>query len=731
MVRCELRAIIAVVIGIFWSWSIRAQDRPLTLTEIWNGQLSTERPKSIRSMSDGSHFTLLERSKASNNVEINIYEYQSGQRVETIFRSSDFPELERVFDYQLSPDEQNILIKTQRTQQYRRSYFAQHFIYDRGDQSLTQLEGPDVQEVSFSPDGRFLGYVKNNNLFYWDIAEHKSIQVTYDGRKNHVINGLADWVYEEEFAFVQAYQWNKNGNFLAFLRFDESQVPEFSMDVYGQALYPKQSVFKYPKAGEQNAKVSLHVHELTTGHTIDLDLSQWPYEYIPRIKWTNHPDKLAVQLLNRQQNDLEFLQVDVVQNQIQVLLRETDAAYVSIHDDLTFLNDNSFIWPSEQDGWRHLYHYNAQGELIRQLTQGNYDITRFYGFNPALGRLYFQSSKRGSIYRDIYSMNISGTNMVRLSSDKGTNSADFSRDFSYLIEHHSSVKTPDRYTLNSGLNGVTLRVLEDNAHLDQLVNQYSLNPKTFDSLYINGHWLNTYTIQPKTLDATKKYPVLMFQYSGPGSQQVADRWHNFNDYWHQYLVNQGMIVICVDGRGTGLKGRDFKKMTQGKLGLYEVQDQIAAAEAIGQWSQVDSDKIGIWGWSYGGFMSANCLFQGKGVFSMAISVAPVTSWRFYDTIYTERFMGLPKDNPQGYDAYAPLDHVSGMTGDFLLIHGTADDNVHVQNSMRLIDALVHANKPFDWLIYPDKNHGIRGGFTRQHLYGKMTEFIQKNLINNL
>ena len=663
-------------------------------------------------------------------MEINKYDYASGRKTGVIFSSSNYPELTGIFDYELSPDEQKLLIKTQRRAQYRHSYFAQHFLYDLIDKTLVKIEGPDLQEVTFSPDGKYLAFVRSNNLYYWIISEQKRVQVTQDGRQNHIINGLTDWVYEEEFGFVQAYQWSRDSDYLAYLRFDESEVAEFSMDVYGQDLYPTQSVFKYPKAGEKNAQVSLHIHQLNRGSTSDIDLTQWPYEYIPRIKWSKNPDQLAVQLLNRAQNDLVLLQVDMRENQTRVLLQEHDEAYVDIHDDLTFLNDNSFIWPSEQDGWRHLYHYNAQGELIRQLTQGNYDVTAFYGFNPRIGRLYFQSSKRGSIYRDIYSMNISGTNTVLFSQDKGTNEADFSADFSHFIQKYSSVTTPNRFTLNSGLNGSELRVLEDNSVLHDLVNRYGLNPKTFDSIYVNGNWLNTYVIKPKSIDLTKKYPVLMFQYSGPGSQQVADRWNNANDYWHQYLVDQGLIVVCVDGRGTGLKGRDFKKVTQGKLGLYEVQDQIAAAQQIAKWSNVNPDKIGIWGWSYGGFMSANCLFQGEGVFSMAISVAPVTSWRFYDSIYTERYMGLPQDNAQGYDAYAPLDHVSKMNGDLLLVHGTADDNVHVQNSMRLIDALVKANKPFDWLIYPDKNHGIYGGYTRQHLYRKITDFIQKNLMTN-
>ncbi len=529
MIRRDVRALLAIVIGVFFSAPLFAQERSLNLDEIWNGQFSAAGPQSIRSMSDGEHFTVLERSDTSKAMEINKYDYGSGQKLGVIFSSNNYPQLQGVFDYELSPDEQKILIKTQRKAQYRHSYFAQHYLYNLSDNSLVQVEGPDLQEVTFSPDGRLLGFVRANNLYYWIISEQKGVQVTTDGIQNHIINGLSDWVYEEEFGFVQAYQWSREGDYLAYLRFDESDVPEFSMDVYGQGLYPEQSVFKYPKAGEKNAEVSLHVYALKEKVTTDVDLSQLPYEYIPRIKWTKNPDQLAVQLLNRAQNELVMLQVDLRENQIQVLLRETDAAYVDIHDDLTFLNDNSFIWPSEQDGWRHLYHYNAQGALIRQLTQGNYDVTAYYGFNPKIGRLYFQSSKRGSIYRDIYSMNISGTNMVRFSQDKGTNSADFSADFSHYIQSHSSSTSPYVYTLHSGLDGTQLRVLEDNSALSALIKDYDLNPKTFDSLFINGHWLNTYTIKPRVIDTTKKYPVLMYQYSGPGSQQVSDRWNSSND----------------------------------------------------------------------------------------------------------------------------------------------------------------------------------------------------------
>ncbi len=728
MRRHVVRALVTVIIGVFWTLNFWSQTRELTLNEIWSENFNPSVLKSIKSMRDGAHFTILERNKTSQALEINLYSYATGDKISILFDSKNFPKLEEVFDYEFSPDEQYILIKSNRVGIYRRSFYAQHHLYNVSSGAIRPIEGNNLQEVSFSPDGHLLAYIKNNNLYYQNLTTAKNIQVTQDGKVNEIINGKTDWVYEEEFGFVRGYEWSVDSRYLAFLRFDESQVPEFSMDFYGQELYPQQNVFKYPKAGETNAEVTLKLHNLENSQTKTIDLSAWNYEYIPRIQWSKNPNQLSVQLLNRAQDHLILLMVDATSETSKILIEERDDAYVDIHDDLTFLIDNSFIWPSEQDGWRHLYHYDEQGVIIQQLTEGSFEVTEFYGYNPKLESLYFQSSERGSRYRDVFSINISGDNKVRLSKKKGTNSAIFSADFSHLVQTYSSVNVPPLHTLHSGLDGRQLRVLEDNSALSEKVGNYNLNPKTFDSLWVNGNWLNTYVIKPSNMNPERKYPVLMYQYSGPGSQQVADRWNNANDYWHQYIVNKGIIVFCVDGRGTGLKGRDFKKMTQDRLGKLEVEDQIEAARQISQLSYVDDRNIMIWGWSYGGFMSANCLFQGNGVFSAAISVAPVTSWRFYDTIYTERYMGLPQENALGYDSYAPLDHVQKMQGNLLIVHGSADDNVHLQNSMLLINALVGAKKDFDWLIYPDKNHGINGGNSRLHLYTKMSQFLSKCLV---
>jgi dipeptidyl-peptidase-4 len=499
------------------------------------------------------------------------------------------------------------------------------------------------------------------------------------------------------------------------------------MDVYGKELYQTQTVFKYPKAGEVNADVTLHLYDMNAGTTSKVDVSLFNSYYIPRIKFTNDNNILSVQLTNRHQDVIDLVFVDVKNNISELILQERDDAYVDVTDNLTFLNDNSFIWTSEKDGWNHIYHYSKKGTLVNQVTKGEWEVTNYYGFDPKTARIYYQSSENGNINRDVYSVSISGKNKVRLTHQVGNNSAAFSSDYTYFINTFSNTETPYEFILYEALTGNKVREIKNNNVLKAKLDNYKLSPKEFSTIHINGYDLNMYTIKPLDFDPNKKYPLLMYQYSGPGSQQVANRWNGSNDYWHQMLAQQGYIIVCVDGRGTGLKGRDFKKMTQKELGKYEVEDQISAAQEFGKLPYIDASRIGIWGWSYGGFMSSNCLFQGADTFAMAIAVAPVSSWRFYDTIYTERYMQTPQENASGYDNNSPITHVDKMKGDFMLVHGSADDNVHAQNTWRLVEALVQANKDFDWLVYPDKNHGIYGGNTRLHLYNKMTNFIKESL----
>lgn len=704
-----------------------AQKKQISLEDIWQGEFRTQYMDRLQSLDNGKEYVVLNYDRKERASTVDVYDYATSEKVRTLVNTQSLDGIDYIISYELSDDESKMLIATQLQSIYRRSTLGTYYVYDLDSESLELVADMPIQEPTFSPDGSKVAYGYNNNIYVRDLASGTTTEVTTDGKKNSIINGITDWVYEEEFGFVRAFDWNAAGTHIAFIRFDETQVPEFSMDVYGKDLYQTQQVFKYPKAGEQNATVSLHLYELASGKKSDVDLSAYNSYYIPRIKWTKDPNVLSVQLTNRKQNTVDLVFVDAQNNSSKLVLQDTDDAYVDITDNLTFLANNSFIWTSEKDGWNHIYHYDKNGKLLNQVTEGDWEVTRYYGFDTKTGRIYYQSSERGSIYRDVYSILPSGENKVQLTKRPGTNSASFSADFSYFINTFSSAMVPPVYTLHNALDGEKVREILNNTELRTKLLAYDMSPKEFSTINVNGNELNMYMIKPSDFDPEKKYPLFMYQYSGPGSQNVADRWGGSNDYWHQMLAQQDIIVVCVDGRGTGLKGRDFKKVTQLELGKYEVQDQIGAAQQLAELPYIDGDRIGIWGWSYGGFMSANCLFQGADTFSMAIAVAPVGSWRFYDTIYTERYMSTPQENPGGYDNNSPITHVDKLKGDFLLVHGTADDNVHVQNSTRLVEALVQANKQFDWAMYPDKNHGIYGGNTRLHLYTKMTNFILENL----
>ncbi|WP_394367140.1 S9 family peptidase [Constantimarinum furrinae] len=709
------------------STSTIAQQKQITLEDIWGGTFSAERLDVLRSLKNGKEYSVLNYSREESASTVDVFNYESGKKVRTLVNTKDLPGINYIISYEFSDDESKLLLATQLKQIYRRSSLGTYYVCDLKSKKLTLVSEKQIQEPTFSPDGSKIAFGSDNNLYIKDLATGVEMQITTDGEKNSIINGITDWVYEEEFAFVRAFDWNKEGNKLAFIKFDESEVPRFSMDVYGTELYPSQQVFKYPKAGDPNAEVSLHIYDLASKNTEMVALDGYNSYYIPRIKWTNDPNVLSAQLTNRHQNVVDLVFVDAATNSAKLVLQEKDDAYVDITDNLTFLNDNSFIWTSEKSGWNHIYHYDKTGKLINQVTNGNWEVTNYYGFDQNTGRVYYQSTENGSINRDVYSVLRSGKNKVRLSDKTGTNSASFSADYTYYINTFSDTETPYVFTLNKAKTGEKIREIKNNTALKAKVDSFVTSPKEFSTIKVNGAELNMYLIKPKDFDPNKKYPLFMYQYSGPGSQQVANRWGGANDYWHQMLAQQGYIIACVDGRGTGLKGRDFKKMTQKELGKYEVEDQVAAAQHLGSLEYIDADRIGIWGWSYGGFMSSNCLFQAPDTFAMAIAVAPVTSWRFYDTIYTERYMQTPQENPSGYDENSPISHVNNLKGDFLLVHGSADDNVHVQNTMRLVEALIQADKDFEWMIYPDKNHGIYGGNTRLHLYKKMTRFINESL----
>lgn len=707
---------------------ITAQKRNITLDEIWSGSFRTEGLDVLRSLKNGKEYAVLNYDRSSKASTIDVYDYKSGIKTRTVLNTNDLKGINQIISYVFNKDETKILFSTQLKPVYRRSSLGTFYVYDIATKEFNLVSTNQIQEPAFSNDGSKIAYGFENNLYVKDLKSGNTKQITSDGKKNSIINGITDWVYEEEFAFVRAFEWSLNGDKLAYIKFDETEVPEFTMDVYGDDLYPTSETFKYPKAGENNSEVSLHIYDLGSEKTSQIDLSQYNSYYIPRLLWTKDNSLLSVQLTNRHQNVVDLVFVNASNNTSKLILKETDDAYVDITDNLTFLGNNSFFWTSEKDGWNHLYQYDTNGKQLNQVTKGEWEVTSFYGFDQNTGRVFYQSTENGSINRDIYSILPSGKNKVRLSQKTGTNYAAFSADYTYFINTFSDVETPYIYTLHSGKNGSLLREIKNNNSLKNRLSSYKISPKEFSTININGEDLNMYMIKPLDFDASKEYPLFMYQYSGPGSQTVSNSWLGANDYWHEMLANEhGIIVVCVDGRGTGFKGRDFKKMTQKELGKYEVKDQIDAAKKLGELPYIDASRTGIWGWSYGGFMSANCLFQAPEVFEMAIAVAPVTSWRFYDSIYTERYMQTPQENASGYDENSPLSHVNNLQGEFLLVHGSADDNVHVQNTTRLVDALVNANKPFDWRIYPDKNHGIYGGNTRLHLYTLMTNFIKNNL----
>ena len=714
------------IIFVFNFLQISAQKK-ISVDQIWSDNFSPKRMQSLKSMKDGNKYTFIETDYSKKESKIISSSYNKIEDQEIILSSKKELLVPFFSSYKFSDDEQKILLTTEKDQIYRRSSQAIFWVFNRLDKSLQMVYNKKIQEPNFSPDGKKIAFVYNRNLFIKNLIDNTVIQITHDGSDN-IINGITDWVYEEEFGFVKSYQWNSDSSKLVYIRFDESKVPLFSMDIYGDGLYQYPYKFRYPKAGEANSIVSLHVFDLKSNmiKPITIDKNIPPY-YIPRIKFTNNPDLLTVQTINRKQNNLKVYAINLKTNDSKIIIDERSETYVDIKNDLKFSKDNNFLWLSERDGFNHIYLYSINGELINQLTRGEWDVSNLYKDNPERKEVYFGAAKASSIDRGVYSVNYDGNKIRALTKETGYNGAVFSNDGSKFIHSYSDENTPPIYILRTVNDSSKTKVIIDNEDLKRKLEEYDLPKKHFTSMRINGYELNAYIIKPKKFDSSKKYPLLLFQYSGPGSQQVTNRWGNNRDLWHKMLTQKDYIIACVDGRGTGFKGENFKKMTYLKLGELETQDQISVAKKLSMLPYIDENRTGIWGWSYGGHMSTHALLLGNDVFEMAIAVAPVTNWRFYDTIYTERFMRTPQENPDGYDLNSPINYADRMKGKYLLIHGSGDDNVHVQNSMQMIKALIKANKQFEWMIYPDKNHGIYGGNTREHLYSKMTNFIINNL----
>ncbi len=699
-------------------------QKKITVEELFSGAFRAKNMEQLSAMKNSNQYTVL--TSVAKGQSIDLYDFKSLAKVSSVFETTDFAEISRIDDYVFDKSEQLLLIGTNEKSIYRHSFTADYYLFNTKTRQLSKIIEAG-QEPLFSPDGSKIGYAKDNNLYLYELASGQTKQLTQDGTRNKIINGITDWVYEEEFAFVRAFDWSADSKYVSYIKFDESQVPEFSMSLFKKSLYPETQTFKYPKAGEKNSVVSLHIIDVNSNSDRKIDIPKGDV-YLPRMKWTSDANLLSVQVLNRHQNKLDLIFVDAKNGTSNVVLTETDKAYVSITDDLTFLPDNSFIWSSERDGYNHLYHYSKSGKLKKQLTSGKWEVTNYYGLDAKSDRIFYQSTENGSINRDVYQVSLNGKNKKRLSMKSGTNSATFSPFYDYFINSHSSATEPASHVLHEIKSGKEIKKIVENSALAEKMKAYDLPAKEFLEIQnAEGTAMNAWMMKPKNFDATKKYPVIFYQYSGPGSQEVSNSWWDTNEYWMAMLTQNGYIAVCVDPRGTGYKGSNFKKVTQNQLGKYETLDQIAAAKAVAKFDYVDPARIGIFGWSYGGFMAANCLFQGNDVFKTGIAVAPVTNWRFYDSVYTERYLQTPQENPTGYDENSPINHVGKLKGKFLLIHGSADDNVHVQNSMEMIEALIQANKQFEWAIYPDKDHSIYGGKTRIQLFTKMSEFIYNNL----
>ena len=705
--------------------TIISQEHKIDSEKLWEGDYEPKRLESILSMKDDNHYTVLEQNAELNSSLIILNSFINPKKRVVLFDSKRFSENLEISSYSFSKDEQNLLLETHSDPIYRRSKQGVYWIYNLKSKELQKLTDEKVQEPTFSPDGKNVAYVYRRNIYVKNLITKATMQLTFDG-DYQTINGITDWVYEEEFGFVRAFHWSPDSKKIVFMRFDESNVPIFSMGIYGKDTYPFPYMFRYPKAGETNASIDLFVLELESRIRQPIIFKEKPY-YIPRIKFDGGQNTLIIQTINRHQNDLRVFSYNIENKTFRLLINEKDKAYVSIHDDLKFIDDNNFLWTSERDGYKHIYRYDKNGNLINQVTKGNWEVTKMYAYNSDLNEIYYQSVEGSSIERGIFAIKINGKGKRILQPTNGTNGANFSKKGSYYIHSYSDEKTPPKYALYQTRKNKLISELLNNQKLCKRLESYNLSNREFSTLNVNGLNFNMWMIKPDNFDPKKKYPLLMFQYSGPGSQQVSNRWGDSRTIWHKDLANKGYIIACVDGRGTGFKGAEFKKSTYLNLVKYESIDQIEAAKSLGSLSYIDESRIGIWGWSFGGHMAAQCLLTGKEVFSMAIAVAPVTNWRFYDTIYTERFMRTPQENPDGYDLNSPLNYADKLEGKFLIIHGSADDNVHVQNTMRLVEELIQEDKQFEWMIYPDKNHGIFGGNTRRHLYTKMTNFIIENL----
>jgi dipeptidyl-peptidase 4 len=704
--------------------------KEITVEGIWKtGMFRQKSFPGFNSMNDGEHFTKINQTESDFTITKHSFKDYKGQG-EILVAKKDLlynNKVVEVDDYSFNADETKMLIQSKTESVYRRSYLADFYILDLKTKQLSALDDQRTEKTlaEFSPDGTQVAYIAANNLFVKDLQLNTIKKLTFDGKRNEIINGTTDWVYEEEFAITKGFEWSPDSKKIAFLRFDESKVKEFQMAMYG-GLYPEQYTFKYPKAGEDNSKVSCHIVTVASAQIVLLNLGE--YEYIPRLKWSDSKNNLIVQTLNRHQNHVKYQLVDATTDDysVKVFFEEKSDAYVEIDDNLIILADGkSLLRTSESSGYNHIHRVYFDGKT-QQITSGNWDVIEFLGVNEKTATIYYSSAEKSAIYKGIYKIGLSGKNKKAISKETGYNSADFSAGMKYFMKTYSDANTPRIFSLCAE-DGKEIAVLEDNKDLVEKMKSYGFSKKEFMQIKGTDELLNASIIRPPNFDPTKKYPVYVNIYGGPGSNTVTDDFDGNDYFYHQLLAQKGYIVFSVDPHGTMYRGAKFKKSTYLQLGKLETEDFIAVAKNLSLLPEVDKSRIGIQGWSYGGYMTSLAMTKGADVFKMGIAVAPVTNWRYYDNIYTERFMRTPQENPKGYDDNSPINFVKNIKGKYFLIHGSADDNVHYQNTMEMINALIKANIQFDMFIYPNKNHGIYGGNTRNHLFTMMLDYTLKNL----
>lgn len=732
-----MKSLFALLTLLFLSLGIQAQK--VTLQDVAQGTYRAQNIYGLKPMLDGEHYTQI----SSDHKRIVKYSFKTGKEVEAIFdvtkaRDCNFKTFD---DYILSPDEKLILIQTETKPIYRHSFTAVYYIYNVKNNTLEPLSNNGPQQVPlFSPDGNQIAFVRNNNIFLVKLLFGNSeSQVTKDGEYNKVLNGIPDWVYEEEFSFNRAFDFSADSKMIAYIRFDESQVPMFSFPWYkgmapakeDYATYPGKYEYKYPKAGETNSTVTVHTYDIKSHVTRQMDLPLDKDGYIPRIKFTSDPEKLAIMTLNRHQNRFDLYLANPRSATCKVAIRDEAEQYIKEQEygSIAFY-PNHIVLMSERDGYNHLYLYTIAGNLVRQITKGNFEATDFLGYDEANGTTYYASNEGSPLRTAIYKIDSKGKK-TKLSTKEGTNNALFSKNFAYFINTYSSKDTPTEITLNDS-KGRELVTLLDNKQLKSQLTHLNMPTKEFFTFKTSqGVELNGWMMKPANFDPNKKYPVIMHQYSGPGSQQVLDKWGigSFGDggMFEAYMCDKGYIMVCVDGRGTGGRGAAFEKCTYLFLGVKESEDQVETARYLGTLPYVDGSRIGIWGWSFGGYNTLMSMSDGSGAFKAGVAIAAPSDWRFYDTVYTERFMRTPKENGDGYNAGSAISRASKLQGKLLLIHGTADDNVHYQNAAEYSEALVQANKQFDMQVYTNRNHSIFGGNTRNHLMNRVANFFLENL----